>query len=48
MVPVRAAFKATCTPERYAELLNGSAEKDIPFYVLPAFRGEHDRGPRRQ
>lgn len=35
--PVRAAFKATVTPERYAELLHGSAEKDIPFYALRHF-----------
>jgi integrase len=44
--PIRAAFKATCTPERYAELLNGSAEKDIPFYVCRHFAASMivDRG----
>jgi integrase len=35
--PVRAAFKATVTPERWAELLNGSEGRDLPFYALRHF-----------
>jgi hypothetical protein len=36
--PVRAAFKATVTPERWAELLNGQSDKmDLAYYSMRHF-----------